>query len=246
MVLGLGIANELLEYPTDWSPMDGVLSLRLALWLQGGVGVSATTWVDSSDFGRNATQTIEEYQPTVSGDPAGLDFDQTGEPQYLDFNTITVGESEDFSFAFVVKLDANTNQVLFSDSINEFLEIQNNRSFRIKTNNPSTVTTNLKTTSSVFTTGSTKIIYLARSISGAFTWRVDGQEIVVDSGTSSNVTNTGGFDIQNLCIRNDNDRGLDGLVREVVFYNGIELTRTQSRNLHQYLADKYNITINHE
>tara|TARA_R100000734_G_C3306081_1_gene96566 strand:+ start:287 stop:1027 length:741 start_codon:yes stop_codon:yes gene_type:complete len=246
MVLGLGLSNELLEYPPTWTPMDGILSVRLQLWLQGGEGVSASAWLDSSNAGNDATQTLAIYQPTVSGNPEGLDFDQTGEPQFLNFNTITVLENQDFSFAFVVKLDENTNQVLFSDSNNEFLEIQNNRSFRIKTNNPSNKTTNLKSNSSVFTTGSTKIIYLSRSVTGVFTWRIDGQLIVVDSATSSNVINTGGFDIQNLCIRNDNDRGLDGLVREVIFYNGLELTRTQSRNLHQYLADKYDITNNHE
>tara|TARA_R100000654_G_scaffold16524_3_gene34632 strand:- start:6765 stop:7511 length:747 start_codon:yes stop_codon:yes gene_type:complete len=248
MVLGLGITNEPLEYPPDWSPTDDNLHLRLALWLQGGVGVSSAVWVDSSDSGRNATAPEVSNQPsvTISDGIEGLDFDQTGTSQFLDFNTITISEQEPFTFAIVVRLDANTNQVIFSDSNNEFIEIQNNRSLRIKTDVPSNVTTNLKHTSSVFTTGSTKIIYLSRTDDGVFEWRVDGEKIVIDSATSTNITNTGGFDIQNLCIRNDNDRALDGQVREVIFYESVVFSTSQSRNLHQYLSDKYNITINHD
>ena len=125
-------------------------------------------------------------------------------------------------------------------------EILNNKNFRIKTNNPSNLTTVLKSDMSVFNT-SLSILFLSRASNGKFEWRINGEQINFNTSTSVNQVNTGGFDIQNLCIRNDNDRAVSGEVREVIFYNEIALGDTQYQskmvNLHNYLADKFDILI---
>ncbi len=248
MGLGLGITNEPLEYPITWLPNENDLQTFLALWLQGGVGVATNAWTDSSGAQSGATQSLSGNAPTLLGvTPEGLNFDQTGPPQYMDFEQITVGQNSPFTFAFVVKLNSTVNQVLLSDSGNEFIEILSNKNFRIKTNNPSNVTTVLKSDVSVFN-ASLSIIFLSRHSNGKFQWRINGEKINFNTSTSINQVNTGGFDIQNLCIRNDNDRALSGEVREVIFYNEIALGELQHQsklvNLHNYLSDKFNIEVN--
>lgn len=247
MGLGLGITNEPLEYPITWLPNEDELQTFLKLWLQGGVGVATNAWTDSSGTQSGATQSLSGNAPSLLGvTPEGLNFDQSGPPQFMDFEQITVDENSAFTLAFVIKLNSTVNQVILSDSGNEFIEILNNKNFRIKTNNPSNVTTVLKSNVSVFNT-SLSILFLSRASNGKFEWRINGEQINFNTSTSVNQVNTGGFDIQNLCIRNDNDRAVSGEVREVIFYNEIALGEGQYQskmvNLHRYLADKFDITI---
>tara|TARA_R100001015_G_C4626196_1_gene185054 strand:- start:1169 stop:1930 length:762 start_codon:yes stop_codon:yes gene_type:complete len=247
MGLGLGITNEPLEYPTGWLPDEDGLNTFIRLWLQGGVGVATNAWIDSSGFQSGATQSLSGNAPTLLGvTPEGLNFDQSGVPQFMDFEQITVGQNSAFTLVFVVKLNSTVNQVLLSDSGNEFIEILSNKNFRIKTNNPSNLTTVLKSDVSVFN-ASLSIIFLSRQSNGKFQWRLNGEKINYNTSTSVNQVNTGGFDIQNLCIRNDSDRAVSGEVREVIFYDEIALGELQYQskmvNLHNYLADKFDITI---
>tara|TARA_R100001224_G_scaffold76071_1_gene46934 strand:- start:485 stop:1243 length:759 start_codon:yes stop_codon:yes gene_type:complete len=247
MGLGLGITNEPLEYPITWLPNEDELRTFLKLWLQGGVGVATNAWTDSSGQNSGATQSLSGNAPSLLGvTPEGLNFDQSGVPQFMDFEQITVNQNSPFTLAFVVKLNSTVNQVFLSDSGNEFIEILSNKNFRIKTNNPSNLTTVLKSDVSVFN-ASLSIIFLTRQSNGKFQWRINGEKINFNTSTSTNQVNTGGFDIQNLCIRNDNDRALSGEVREVIFYNEIALGESQYQskmvNLHNYLADKFNIEV---
>ena len=72
-----------------------------------------------------------------------------------------------------------------------------------------------------------------------------GESVPYDISSSVNLVNTGGFDLQNLCIRNDNDRALDGRLFELLFYRGIDLDADENFstlvNLHRYLEEKFNI-----
>lgn len=248
MGLGLGIINEPLEYPTGWLPTENGLIDFIKLWLQGGVDVAVNAWKDSSNMQVGATQTLSGNAPTLIGTtPEGLRFDQSGIPQYMDFpEHITIDSGSAFTLALVVKLDSTVNQTLLSDSSNEFIEILNNKKFRIKTNNPSNVTTVLTASTAAFN-ASLSIIFLARQVNGRFHWRVNGKRYFPDDTQSTNTTNTGGFDIKNLASRNDSDRFLTGHVREVIIWDdiclGIPEHQTKMVNLHRYLADKFDITL---
>ena len=238
MSLGLGIANELLETPITWLPNEQGLANDLQFWYQNGVNVSAAAWLDSSNKNNDATQSLTGNQPTVS--EGGLDFDGSV-PEFMDLDTkITIAPEQGFTLAFVIKLDELVNRVILSDSNNEFIEIMNSKKFRIKTNNPSNVTTVLASTDNIFATDTKQLITLSRTTAGNFKWTVGQDIVVVDSATSTSTTNTGGFDIHNLCVRNDNDRGVDGLLYEIVFYNRA-LRLSELNNLQIYLKDKFNI-----
>jgi len=238
MSLGLGIANELLETPITWLPNEQGLATNMLFWYQNGVNVSSAAWLDSSPNGNNATQSLTGNQPTVS--EGGLDFDGST-PEFMDLDKkITIAPEQGFTLAFVIRLDALVNRVILSDSNNEFIEIMNSKKFRIKTNNPSNVTTVLASTDNIFATDTKQLITLSRDIQGNFRWTLGQDDVVVHPATSTNTTNTGGFDIHNLCVRNDNDRLVDGLLYEIVFYNRA-LEGTELKNLQIYLKDKFNI-----
>ena len=247
MGLGLGIVNEPLEYPVAWIPNEEGLDSNLVLWLQGDVGVSGSGWADSSSEGNDATQAIVGNRPTLTSHQGKdvLDFDQSGTPQFMDFTKITIEEDQTFTLAFAVHLDNMTNRVILSDSGNEFIEIMTSKKFRIKTNNPSNRTTVLTNLEAVFKTSTAIIVCLTRNTDGRFAWRINGENIAYDTSTSVNLVNTGGFDLQNLCIRNDNDRALDGRLFELLFYRGVDLDAVENFstlvNLHRYLEEKFNI-----
>ena len=235
MGLGLGIVNEPLEYPVAWIPNEEGLDSNLILWLQGDVGVSGSGWADSSSAGNDALQSLVGNRPTLTSHQGNdvLDFDQSGVPQFMDFTKITIDEDQTFTLAFAVHLDNMTNRVILSDSGNEFIEIMTSKKFRIKTNNPSN-----KTSTAI-------IVCLTRNTDGRFAWRINGENIAYDTSTSVNLVNTGGFDLQNLCIRNDNDRALDCRLFELLFYRGVDLDADENFstlvNLHRYLEEKFNI-----
>lgn len=247
MGLGLGIVNEPLEYPVAWIPNEEGLDSNLVLWLQGDVGVSGSGWADSSSEGNDATQSLVSNRPTLTSHQGKdvLDFDQSGVPQFMDFPKITIDEDQTFTLAFAIHLDDMTNRVILSDSGNEFIEIMTSKKFRIKTNNPSNLTTVLTNLEAIFKTSTGIIVCLTRNTDGRFAWRINGESVPYDTSSSVNLVNTGGFDLQNLCIRNDNDRALDGRLFELLFYRGIDLDADENFstlvNLHRYLEEKFNI-----
>jgi hypothetical protein len=243
MSLGLGITNELLETPTDWTPKDEIIGTKLALWLQNNVGLSAdgSAWLDSSGNGNDATQTTEANRPNVSS--GGLNFDQSMPGignQFLDLDSsIAILEGGAFSLFVVTRLDELTNEAILSDSNNEFIEILRANSIRFKANNPSNVTTVLRSDSDVFTTNP-MIVSFIRDADGVFQWFVDGTTVVQNS-SSTNTENNKGFDFQNIGSRNDNDRFLDGTILELLFYTDI-FTANQLTRMHAYLKEKFSIS----
>mgnify|MGYP003134339089 FL=1 len=243
MSLGLGITNELLEYPTDWTPKDEIIGTKIALWLQNNVDIAedGSAWLDSSGNGVDATQTTEANRPNVSS--GGLNFDQSlpgiGN-QFMDLDSrIVVEEGGAFSLFVVLRLDDTRNEAILSDSNNEFVEILSPSSLRFKANNPSNVTTVLRFDTSVFTTNP-MIVSLLRDADGAFQVFVDGTAVVPNS-SSTNTENDHGFDFQNIGSRNDNDRFLDGVIFELLFYTDI-FTGNQLTRMHAYLKEKFNIS----
>jgi hypothetical protein len=245
MSLGLGIANELLETPTDWTPIDENLGTPLQLWLQNGVGVdpSGSAWIDSSNKQNTAEQATEANRPTSA--VGGMNFDQSStlanHEQYLDLeNSIQVAENEAFSLFFVVRLDELTNETIISDSNSEFVEILRENQFRFKGNVPGAKTTVLKTDSTPFTTGIMAVSLIRPSSGSEFEWYVNGNYIELNASTT-NAANSAGFDFQNIGSRNDNDRFLDGVLYELLFYT-TDLTNFTLTRMHTYLKNKFNIS----
>lgn len=240
MSLGLGITNEPLETPTDWTPTDEGLGTPLQLWLQNNVEVSANRWSDSSSKENHAIQTTEANQPSVSS--GGLEFDQSGtDKQYLDLtSSISIAENGAFSLFFVVRLDELSNEAILSDSNSEFIEILRDNQFRFKGNVPGAKTTVLKTDATPFSTGPMVVSLIRPASGGEFEWYVDGVLVELNASTT-NLTNAAGFDFQNIGSRNDSDRFLDGLLRELLFYT-TRLEGKQLSRMHTYLKEKFNIS----
>ena len=243
MSLGLGIANELLETPLPVLADEGGLGTNLMIWYQNGVGVSTAGWVDSGPGGIDATQSTIVNRPAGIVD-GGLRFDQSGsDSQWMDFQKITIGQGDPYTLIFAVLISGSgalQNRVILSDSGNEFLEIQNPTNFRLKYNNPSNLLTVLRCQDDVFLNGSKMIVALTRNSSGEHKWFINGEQIPQTGST--NATNDHGFDLQNLCIRNDNDRALDGNLYELALYS-VELTTEQLTSVTNGLADKLGMSI---
>lgn len=240
MSLGLGITNELLETPTDWIPTDEGLGTRLQLWLQNNVGVSVNRWIDSSSNSNDAVQTTEANQASAINN-GGLAFDQSGtDKQYLDLtSSISITENGEFSLFFAARLDELTNETILSDSNSEFIEILRENQFRFKGNVPGAKTSVLKTDATPFSTNP-MIVSLIRPTNGVLEWYVDGDHVELNASTT-NGTNTAGFDFQNIGSRNDSDRFLDGTIMELIFYTQ-RLEGNQLTRMHTYLKEKFNIS----
>lgn len=240
MSLGLGITNEPLETPTDWIPTDEGLGTRLQLWLQNNVGVSVNRWIDSSSNSNDALQTTEANQASAINN-GGLAFDQSGtDKQYLDLtSSISITENGEFSLFFAARLDELTNETILSDSNSEFIEILRENQFRFKGNVPSAKTSVLKTDATPFSTNP-MIVSLIRPTNGVLEWYVDGDYVELNASTT-NGTNTAGFDFQNIGSRNDSDRFLDGTIMELIFYTQ-RLEGNQLTRMHTYLKEKFNIS----
>ena len=240
MSLGLGITNEPLETPTDWIPTDEGLGSPLQLWLQNNVQVTVNRWSDSSNKQNHAIQENEANQPGGINN-GGLVFDQSGtDKQYLDLtSSVGIAENGAFSLFFAARLDDLTNETILSDSNSEFIEILRDNQFRFKGNVPGAKTSVLKTDATPFTT-SPMIVSLIRPTNGEFEWYVDGV-LVEQNASTTNGTNTAGFDFQNIGSRNDNDRFLDGTIMELLFYKEYITGSTLTR-MHTYLKEKFNIS----
>jgi|21_taG_2_1085346.scaffolds.fasta_scaffold00346_8 hypothetical protein len=237
MALGLGINTAPLVTPLKWLPSD-LVNQRLYLWLQNGVGLATGAWLDSSSEENNATQVVSGNRPTVS--QGGLEFDQSGILQWMDLtNLITIPEDTGFTLSFTVTLDNVLNNVILSDSVSEFIEIMNSKRIRLKTNNPSGLSTTLFFDTAIFTENKSVITLQRARAAGTFTVWVNGEKSIPNASTV-NAVNTGGFDISNVAIRNDNDRALDGLLYELVLYN-TAINPADINNLNNYMIEKFNI-----
>lgn len=237
MALGLGINTAPLTTPLKWLPTEPGLA-RLSLWLQNGVNVTAAAWLDSSPQANDATQVNSGNRPIVS--EGGLGFNQSSIPQWMDLDSlITIPEDTGFTLSFTVTLEDTTNAVILSDSVSEFIEIMNSKRLRLKTNNPSALSTTLFFDNTVFTTNKS-VITLQRIQAGTFAVYINGDKYIPNASTV-NAVNTGGFDVSNVAIRNDSDRPLDGLLYELVFYQS-DIGAVEIANLNNYMMEKFNIS----
>ena len=208
MGLGLGLGASQSSYisflPTDIS--------NLALWLQNGVGVTAAKWDDSSGNNNHATQSTEGDQATVSG--GGLDFEQGQEDHYDLTSTITIAENQGFCVAIVMDTETSTNNYIFSKDANDQIQIVNAQTFRIKTNDPGNIVTDIVAASGTF--GNQKQLILVNRSDGAddrFSVFKDGSAVTIDSDNSSNEAageNPNGFDINVLGSKAGSSDFFDG------------------------------------
>lgn len=239
MPLGLGTHIDSLSKitPLPWSPKDQGLVGRLAFWLENNKNVSVSAWLGSHGEA-DPVQTNSSYQPSLSDPLGGLVFNGTSD--YMDFTTTyNLEEDTAFSIGAAVNLAGLTNEVLLSDSSSEFIEFMTAKKFRFKGSQGGALTTVIASEGAIFTTGSNIAILFERSRTGETALYVNGVLINPQVG-SQNTTNTRGWDIANLGIRNDTDRHFNGTVLEI-FVHTTKLSDSQRNNAINYLMDKFNI-----
>ena len=238
MGLGLGLGLTQGSYisfiPTDIS--------NLAVWFQNGVGVTAAKWDDSSGNNNHATQSTEANQADVSG--GGLDFEQSDDDHYDLTSTITIAENQGFCVAIVMDSETSSNNFIFSKESNDQIQIENNSTFTIKTNDPSNITTQIVCATGTF--GNQKQLILVNRSAGAsnrFSVFKDGSEVTIDSDNSTNEAageNPNGFDINVLGSQAGTGNFFDGIMFEVLFFDK-GLSSTEISDLNNYLTSKHGL-----
>ena len=236
-MLGLGMGR---EYPAriSWTPriVEG-----LSLWLKHNTGLAVDQWEDQSGNGKNAVQATEDNQGTISS--GGYTFGGGAEAgDYLELSTgeaaaINFTADKDFTIAFVVNLESfdSTQNCIFSQTGNEFMEFQTNKKIRIKFNDGSSTSTHVLTEGSAqFAVGAKFIIVIQRSGGATGTLNVYKNGTVL-GGSWSDQTGPIAFDLDNIGVRADSDRLLDGTLYEVIMYADKTLTTSDLADLHSYL-----------
>jgi hypothetical protein len=241
-MLGLGIGR---EYPDklSWTPrtVEG-----LSLWLKYNTDITVSEWKDQSGNGKNAVQTSSDNQGTVVG--GGYHFEQTEPGDYLELSTgeaaaINFTANNDFTIAFVVNLESfdSTQNCIFSQTGNEFMEFQTTKKIRIKFNDGSTTSTHVLTESAAqFAAGATFILVIQRSGSDTGTLNVYKNGNLL-GGSWSDQTGPIAFDLDNIGVRADSDRLLDGTLYEVIMYANTTLSADDLADLHEYLLAVHTI-----
>ena len=233
MALGLGIANELLETPTLWTPREQGLNDNLLFWLENNNDISASAWLDQSDNQNDTTQSTTLYQPSVAR--GGLRFNGTSD--YHDFDTkFTIAQRGPFTVCMAFYLTDNTTRCFLSDGASEFMEIMTGKKLRFKGAAGGGLTTTLASSNTIFPTEETIIMVLGRNEADEFKLHINGDEIPFTLA-STNTTNNRGFDVFNLGIRNDNDRHFSGDIFEIFMHNKF-LSPSQIENATNYLKSK--------
>ena len=111
----LGLGNSI---TSGYIPFTLTSVSSLALWLQNGVGVSASQWNDSSGNNNHAIQGTGGNQATVSD--GGLDFEET-ETDHYDFTNIAIADEGGFCIAWVQQSESASINTLLSDTNNEMI-----------------------------------------------------------------------------------------------------------------------------
>ena len=232
----LGLGNSI---TSGYIPFTLTSVSSLALWLQNGVGVSASQWNDSSGNNNHAIQGTGGNQATVSD--GGLDFEET-ETDHYDFTNIAIADEGGFCIAWVQQSESASINTLLSDTNNEMIQIQNSSKLRLVTNDPSVITTQIHVNGTPF--GNAKAVFLLNRTagsSGAFSVFKNGIELTIqpDSGDSTNAdagANTHGFSVDTLGARNGSDHIFDGKIFELAFWNR-SLTSGEIADVNGYLKN---------
>ena len=219
---------------------------KLLMWLRnsrqyngGGIAsVTETRWDDVSGRDNHCTIEAEDSQPAV--DLGGLHMD--GSNDYMDFSsTIEFATETPFCIIMVVDLDGNSNEVITSDGVNEFIEILTITKLRIKTEGTGSgniISAFTAGTNTWLTTEGKIILTITRATTGELNIYKNG---AVVAGTWSNQTNAGAIQLQNLGCRNDADRFFDGKMYEFAIISE-EVNDTKLEMMHDYYKKIFNIS----
>jgi len=240
MGLGLGLGAS----TSGYTPFTLTSVSSLALWLQNGVGLSASsgkvqTWNDSSGNNNHAAQANEDYRAEFSG--GGLDFEEGDYDHYNLASSTVIAEDGGFCIAWVMDTETSTNNTLISDSADEQIRIQNASKLRIHTDTPSDLITVLHFDSAPF--GSAKALFLLNrtaGASGAFTLFKNGVAVSFDASSGDSTLadageNTHGFDFDTIGASNSGGGNFfDGKILELAFWSK-SLNATEIADVNSYL-----------
>lgn len=240
MGLGLGLGAS----TSGYTPFTLTSVSSLALWLQNGVGLSASsgkvqTWNDSSGNNNHAAQANEDYRAEFSG--GGLDFEEGDYDHYNLTSSIAIADEGGFCIAWVMDQETSTNNTLISDSAHEQIRIQNASKIRVLTDTPSDIESILHAGSAPF--GSSKALFLLNrtaGASGAFTLFKNGVAVTLDASSGNSTLgdageNTHGFDFDTIGASNSGGGNFfDGIIYEFAFWQK-SLNATEIADVNSYL-----------
>ena len=194
----------------------------LELWLKNDTGVTTAKWDDSSGNSNHATQSTEVNQAAVSG--GGLDFEEGDSDHYDLTSTITISENGGFCVAVVMDQETASSNTILSKNTDDQIQIADQNTFRIKTNDDTVTTTNFKFEGGEFAAGSKMLILVNRSAgaSNRFTFFKNGTQLTPNTDTSTNEAageNPFGFDINVLGSRAGGSQYFDGKILELAFWS---------------------------
>lgn len=220
-----------------WTPSN--LSATLTAWQQGGTGVRARSWIDSSGNGNNLVQTSKGDQPATStlNGLTILDFtsSENDHMDYGDLNDMDVGTG---NFYVVIVFNPDTlsaNQALLAkhSGADDYL-------FRTTTSSSlqqyiGSTSTGVATTSGLLSTGTNFIACGFRRLDTHFI-RVDGVQ-VVSGGNTNALSNSNTFHVAGQASAGT-AANFDGKIAEIILGGG-NIQDEELEQIEGYLERRY-------
>ena len=249
MALGIGLSSAHaaapLFIPTDIS--------GLALWLKHNIGHTSendeTTaagdiddddrikqWDDQSGNNNHAAQSTAADMPRYVSSSGALKFVNT--LKWFDLTSaISINASADFSVFMRIEFSAIEQDALIGDSSTDFWRLHSNSTFRTKIGG--STQNNWAEASDTVATDTEYIISLVRSngSTGTLNVYIYGGDYTTekDWDSSEGATDADAFTISNIGAEADDTNEFDGLLKDVLIYNGTALTSSQRTDVYNYL-----------
>lgn len=274
-MLGLGVGFYKLagnDYPGGEFAPDQIENL--ALWLrfntdvQGtdGEGTAITSqtspypdgetisqWSDQSGNNNHAVQGSAADRPLFEADEPGALFFASagGNAKYMDLkdpvNASNIQIDANTNFTIIVRFKATnfSSKVLLGSNTDEFLRLNNNRTFRIKIGSASTDKETFQEASgTIMETDTYYTVMLVRSNGdGTMKVYVRGGAYTTASGKdwdasepSTKLTNQ--LDIDNIGSSADDTENFQGYMKDVIIYDGTALTAAQRELVFDYIESQ--------
>ncbi len=255
----LGLGNSVISGSySAWSPTE---VSGLSLWLKAGTNITSdendaggsidhstangdmvdsdriNAWNGVSPTTINAVQTTSADKPRWESDVAdlgGLNFKANAKFMTLSSNVTLSGV---FTIALYMRPnDLSGNKTIISLDNNEFFQFNSNKVVRLKVDNN---TIDFEEVSDTIPTDSYITLVLTRNASDQWNLFVKGDSVYTTEQNwgDADQTATGGdgsFSISNIGARNPEASNFNGIIKDVVIYDGIALDAVERAKIYDY------------
>ena len=206
-------------------------------YYQWNVNCTAATWSDQSGNNNHAVQETGDNQPTAAG--GGLDFEDTNDAATASMMDLTasfsIGSNKDFLMFILMNPESTNSAAYLSDGTSEVFQQTSGNVALFK----SPGATNSMNHSATFTisTGEKSLLMIHRTNNTTGTIKLYKNGLVHDPS----VTDTTGFDIQNLGSKNDATNWFDGIIYDIGIIDHTKATDKNRDMITDYLCLKHGI-----